>query len=63
MKDQILYVLENYPKADLSILSDRELVAESIINYFKVKDIVMYTSLPDDYHEKNIKLMKKMRNK
>ena len=45
MKDDFMYVLENYPNADLSKEEDRKLVAESLVNFMCEHHIVTYTDL------------------
>ena len=40
-----MYVLENYPNADLSKEEDRKLVAESLVNFMCEHHIVTYTDL------------------
>ena len=45
MKDDFMYVLENYPNADLSKEEDRKLVAESLVNFMCDHHIVTYTDL------------------
>ena len=45
MKDDFMYVLENYPNVDLSKKSDRELIAYALINIMCEHHIVSYTDL------------------
>ena len=45
MKDYFMYVLENYPNADLSKKNDRELIAESLTNFMIDHHVVAYTDL------------------
>ena len=45
MIEDFLYVLENYPNADLSKEEDRKLVAESLVNFMCEHHIVTYTDL------------------
>ena len=45
MIDDFLYVLENYPKADLSKKEDREMVANALSNIMCEHHIISYTDL------------------
>ena len=45
MIEDFMYVLENYPNADLSSDKDRKLVAESLVNIMCEHHIVTYTNL------------------
>ena len=45
MVDDFLYVLENYPNADLSNEKDRKMVAEALSNIMCEHHIVTYTDL------------------
>jgi hypothetical protein len=45
MVDDFLYVLENYPNADLSKKEDREVVANALSNIMCEHHIVTYTDL------------------
>jgi len=45
MKDDFLYVLENYPNADLSKEEDREMISEALSNIMCSHHIVSYTDL------------------
>ncbi len=45
MKNDFLYVLENYPNADLSKKEDREMIAEGLANIMCSHHIVSYTDL------------------
>ena len=45
MKDDFLYVLENYPNADLSNEKDREMIANALSNIMCAHHIVSYTDL------------------
>ena len=45
MINDFLYVLENYPKADLSKESDRKIVSEALVNIMCSHHIVSYTDL------------------
>ena len=45
MIDDFLYVLENYPNADLSNEKDREMVANALSNIMCEHHIVSYTDL------------------
>jgi len=45
MKDDFMYVLENYPNVDLSKKSDRELIAYALINIMCEHHIISYTDL------------------
>jgi len=45
MKDDFLYVLENYPNADLSNEKDRDVVANALSNIICEHHVVAYTNL------------------
>tara|TARA_B100000287_G_scaffold53029_1_gene46696 strand:- start:2836 stop:3081 length:246 start_codon:yes stop_codon:yes gene_type:complete len=45
MTDDFLYVLENYPNADLSKKEDREMIASALSNIMCAHHIVSYTDL------------------
>ena len=45
MKDDFLYVLENYPNADLSKKEDRQMIANALSNIMCEHHIVSYTDL------------------
>lgn len=45
MVDDFLYVLENYPNADLSIEKDRKMIATALSNIMCEHHIVTYTDL------------------
>ena len=45
MIDDFMYVLENYPKADLSKEKDRKMVAEALSGIMCAHHIVSYTDL------------------
>ncbi len=45
MKDDFLYVLENYPDANLSSESAREMIADALVNIMCEHHIVAYTDL------------------
>jgi len=45
MKDDFIYVLENYPNADLSNEKDREMIAEALSGIMCAHHIVSYTDL------------------
>tara|TARA_Y100000593_G_C4213120_1_gene287876 strand:+ start:284 stop:517 length:234 start_codon:yes stop_codon:yes gene_type:complete len=45
MKDDFMYVLENYPNADLSNKKDREKIAIALSNIMCEHHIVSYTDL------------------
>ena len=44
MKDDFMYVLENYPNADLSNKKDREMISEALSNILCEHHIVSYTN-------------------
>ena len=54
MKDDFMYVLENYPNADLSKKEDRELISESLLNFMYENHIVTYTDLDAVKNDKNM---------
>ena len=45
MINDFLYVLENYPNADLSKKEDRELIANALVNIMCSHHIISYTDL------------------
>ena len=45
MVDDFLYVLENYPNADLSKKEDRDMIANALSNIMCEHHIVTYTDL------------------
>ena len=45
MKDNFVYVLENYPNADLSKKEDRDMIADALANIMCEHHIVSYTDL------------------
>ena len=45
MKDDFMYVLENYPNADLSNERDRDVVANALSNIMCEHHVVTYTNL------------------
>jgi len=45
MKDDFMYVLENYPNADLSKKEDREKVSQALVNIMCEHHIITYTDL------------------
>ena len=45
MKDDFMYVLENYPNADLSNTEDREKISQALVNIMCEHHVVFYTDL------------------
>ena len=45
MKDDFMYVLENYPNIDLSNRSDREMLAYALVNMMCEHHVFSYTDL------------------
>ena len=45
MRDDFMYVLENYPNADLSKKEDREMIAEALEGIMCSHHIISYTDL------------------
>ena len=45
MKDNFVYVLENYPNADLSKKEDRDMIADALANIMCEHHIISYTDL------------------
>ena len=45
MKDDFMYVLENYTNADLSNTEDREKISQALVNIMCEHHIVTYTDL------------------
>ena len=60
MLEDIKYVLENYPDANLNSESARENIAQAIINYLTSHHIVFYTDL--DAVEKDDKMLNWIKN-
>ena len=54
MIDDFMYVLENYPDANLHSEADRRLIAESLVNYMCEHHIVTFTDYEGAINDPNV---------
>ena len=55
MIEDFMYVLENYPDANLHSEADRRLIAESLVNYMCEHHIVTFTDYGGAINDPNMK--------